>query len=78
MFTFFIALGLIFSPIIGGTLNQTIGYRSTFDIMALFTIIIAIGYFFINVYPLISSKESKSDKDLKEPLLKWELIKIYS
>ena len=51
------ALGCVSGPLIGGILNDVVGFRYTCDIMAFCSCIAAVLYFLINIMPFWYKKE---------------------
>lgn len=63
IFNCFYSLGAIIAPILGGLLNDTIGYRSTNDVMAGFVMVFLVFYVLLNTkrkeYRILNKDEKK-------------------
>ena len=59
------ATGCIVGPIVGGYLNDAVGFRNTCDIMAIASCSFATIFFFVNILPGLCSK-SKKQKQVQE------------
>ena len=56
IFNTFFALGCLIARILGGSLDQAFGFRTTCDIMAISAGVYAIIFFFLRVLPYILNK----------------------
>lgn len=76
LYNSFYSLGAIFSPIIGGYMSDTIGYRLTCDIMAIISAVYIILYMIFNTtlkdYKIFNDeeKEEEFNKEVDESVKK--------
>ena len=61
MFNIAGAVGTIFGPIIGGLLNDSVGFQSTCDVLALSALVSGIIYFFLGILPTLIKKSKSAD-----------------
>ena len=59
IFNVFFALGCLISRILGGTLDEAFGFRTTCDIMAIASFVYGIVYLFLGVAPYMLKRKQK-------------------
>jgi len=75
LFNTFNAIGSIIAPVLGGTLNECVGFRTTCDIMAVSSLTVGSIYFCSNVLPQIIKNKKNPDIIVSKSKDKFLLVK---